>query len=142
MNTVSGSRPSNSWSNSSFSIAIGCSFLFHHYGPKHKIPDTPRPIRYIRERFFYGRSFANDNDLNEQAVRWLEGTANVRRHATTGERPVDRFERDERAVLLPLANHPYRRLGARHAPEPAPRRLPATVKVERRPLSIYTEALQ
>ena len=33
-------RPSNSWSNSSFSIAIGCSFLFHHYGPKHKIPDT------------------------------------------------------------------------------------------------------
>ena len=99
-----------------------------------------RPIRYIRESFFYGRSFANDNDLNEQAVRWLEGTANVRRHATTGERPVDRFERDERAVLLPLANHPYRRLGARHAPEPAPRRLPATVKVERRPLSVYTEA--
>ena len=43
-----------------------------------------RPIRYIRESFFYGRSFANDNDLNEQAVRWLEGTANVRRHATTG----------------------------------------------------------
>ena len=95
-----------------------------------------RPIRYIRESFFYGRSFANDNDLNEQAVRWLEGTANVRRHATTGERPVDRFERDERAVLLPLANHPYRRLGVRHAPEPAPRRLPATVKVERRPLRV------
>ena len=101
-----------------------------------------RPIRYIRESFFYGRSFANDNDLNEQAVRWLEGTANVRRHATTGERPVDRFERDERAVLLPLANHPYRRLGVRHAPEPAPRRLPATVKVEQRPLSVYAEALQ
>ena len=36
-----------------------------------------RPIRYIRESFFYGRSFANDNDLNEQAVRWLEGTANA-----------------------------------------------------------------
>ena len=75
-------------------------------------------------------------------MRWLEGTANVRRHATTGERPVDRFERDERAVLLPLANHPYRRLGVRHAPAPAPRRLPATVKVEQRPLSVYTEALQ
>ena len=48
-----------------------------------------RPIRYIRENFFYGRSFVNDDDLNEQAVRWLEGTANVRRHATTGERPID-----------------------------------------------------
>ena len=105
-------------------------------------PRTGRCALTYISPFFYGRSFANDNDLNEQAVRWLEGTANVRRHATTGERPVNRFERDERAVLLPLANHPYRRLGARHAPEPAPRRLPATVKVERRPLSVYTEALQ
>ncbi len=88
-----------------------------------------RPIRYIRESFFYGREFANDNDLNEQAARWLEGTANVRRHATIGEPPVERFERDERAVLLPLANCPYRRLGIRQAPEPAPRRLAATVEV-------------
>ena len=101
-----------------------------------------RPIRYIRESFFYGREFANDNDLNEQAARWLEGTANVRRHATTGERPVDRFERDERATLLPLANGPYRRLGARLAPEPARRRFPTSVEVERRPLSVYAEALQ
>ena len=46
-----------------------------------------RPIRYIRESFFYGREFANDDDLNEQAVGWLDGTANLRRHATTGERP-------------------------------------------------------
>ena len=85
----------------------------------------------------------NDDDLNEQAARWLEGTANVRRHATTGERPIDRFERDERAVLRPLANHPYRRLGLRQAPEPAPPRLlSATVEVERRPLSFYAEALQ
>ena len=101
-----------------------------------------RPIRYIRESFFYGRSFANDDDLNEQAARWLESTANVRRHATTGERPVDRFERDERAALLPLANCPYRRLGVHQAPEPALRRRPATVEVERRPLSVYSEALQ
>ena len=97
-----------------------------------------RPIRYIRENFFYGRSFANDDDLNEQAA----GTSNVRRHATTGERPIDRFERDERAVLLPLANHPYRHLGVRQAPDLAPRLLPATVEVERRPLSVYAEALQ
>ena len=52
-----------------------------------------RPIRYLRESFFYGRTFVSDADLNEQATRWLEGTANVRRHGTTGERPVDRFER-------------------------------------------------
>ena len=34
-----------------------------------------RPIRYIRDSFFYGRAFANDEDLNEQASRWLQGTA-------------------------------------------------------------------
>ena len=50
-----------------------------------------RPIRYLRDNFFYGRTFVNDADLNEQAMRWLDGTANVRRHGTTGERPVDRF---------------------------------------------------
>ena len=59
-----------------------------------------RPIRYIRDSFFDGRAFANDEDLNEQASRWLEGPATVRRHATTGERPVDRVERDEREALV------------------------------------------
>ena len=53
----------------------------------------PLPARELLS-FFYGRQFANDADLNEQAERWLERTANVRRHGTTGERPVDRFERD------------------------------------------------
>ena len=88
-----------------------------------------RPIRYIRDSFFYGRAFANDEDLNEQASRWLEGTANVRRHGTTGERPVDRFERDERAVLRPLARRPYQRLGVHRGAEPAHRRVPDTIAV-------------
>ena len=46
-----------------------------------------------------GREFVGDEDLDEQARRWLEGTANVRWHGTTGERPAERFERDERALL-------------------------------------------
>ena len=99
-----------------------------------------RPIRYIRDSFFYGRAFANDEDLNEQASRWLEGTANVRRHGTTGERPVDRFERDERAVLRPLARRPYQRLGVHRGAEPAHRRVPDTIAVERRSLRVDAEA--
>ena len=102
-----------------------------------------RPIRYVRESFFYGRSFANDADLNEQAASWLEGTANVRRHGTTGERPVDRFDRDERQVLRPLARHPYRPLGARQQEAAARRRLVApTVQVQRRSLREYSEAVR
>ena len=98
-----------------------------------------RPIRYLRESFFYGRAFANDADLNAQAARWVDDTANVRRHGTTGERPVDRFERDERRALGPLAGRPYWRLGA--APAPAPRPRPA-VPVQRRPLREYTAAVR
>jgi len=97
-----------------------------------------RPIRYLRDSFFYGRRFVSDADLNEQATRWLDATANVRRHGTTGERPVDRFERDERAALGALAGRPYRRLGASQAPAPAPRPRPA-VEVQRRPLADYAE---
>ena len=98
-----------------------------------------RPIRYVRDSFFYGRAFAGDEDLNEQASCWTEGTANVRRHGTTGERPVDRFERDEREALRPLASRPYQRLGVPRASEPARQRVPRTIDVERRPLQVYAE---
>ena len=102
-----------------------------------------RPIRYVRESFFYGRPFINDADLNEQASRGLEGTANVRRHGTTGERPVDRFERDERQALGPLASHPYRSLGARQPEAAARRRFAApAVQVQRRSLREYSEAVR
>ncbi len=100
-----------------------------------------RPIRYLRESFFYGRTFVNDADLNDQAIGWLNGTANVRRHGTTGERPMDRFERDERHTLQPLAGHPYRRLGAQRRGVAA-RPVPRTVEVEHRSLRVYARAVR
>src|SRR3984885_6361919 len=66
-----------------------------------------RPIRYLRESFFYGRTFLNDADLNAQAERWLATTANRRKHRTVGEAPQLRFERDERFALKSLAPSPY-----------------------------------
>ena len=30
-----------------------------------------RPIRYIRESFFYGRDFVSDDDLNARVLQWL-----------------------------------------------------------------------
>jgi len=99
-----------------------------------------RPIRYLRENFVYGREFAGDADLNHQLERWLETVANRRTHGTTGEPPILRFERDERALLLPLAEWPYRSLvllpRAERAQTKLPPRLPQ-VAVERRPLSAY-----
>jgi len=98
-----------------------------------------RPVRYVRQSFVYGRAFAGDADLNAQALAWLAHTANVRLHRTTGERPVDRFARDERAALRPLAARPYQPLvlpPERPVPVTVPPPVPHVV-VEQRPLAAY-----
>jgi transposase len=69
-----------------------------------------RPIYYVRDNFVYGREFLGDADLGDQAVRWTDLTANVRVHGTTKETPRERFERDERRTLKPLAVRPYQPL--------------------------------
>ncbi len=97
-----------------------------------------RPIRYLRESFVYARDFVGDDDLNAQADTWLSGTANVRRHCTTREKPWERFTREERSTLLALAGRPYHSLILRPRPaatlvhQPLPR-----IQVERRPLETY-----
>lgn len=95
-----------------------------------------RPIGYVRESFFYGRHFLNDADLNAQALSWLERTANARTHRTIAEVPRVRFERDERALLKPLALRRYRSLVLASAATAAKPALPA-LSVERRPLAWY-----
>lgn len=100
-----------------------------------------RPIRYLRESFFYGRTFLNDADLNAQAEHWLATTANLRRHRTTGEVPQLRFERDERLALKTLAPAPYPRLyGVTLAA--ASKKPSYQIEVQRRPLSVYAEAVR
>jgi transposase len=98
-----------------------------------------RPIGYVRQGFFYGRTFLNDADLNAQALSWLARTANVRLHRTTTEAPRLRFDRDERGILRPLAARPYRSLvmAARTPERPRPPQPPALLTVERRPLTWY-----
>ena len=97
-----------------------------------------RPIRYLRESFFYGRTFTSDDDLDAQALHWLETEANVRSHATLKERPLDRFER-ERLLLEPLATRPYHPLVLPpDRSSPGTTSLPA-IHVERRPLTAYAQ---
>ena len=106
-----------------------------------------RPIRYVRENFAYGREMIGDAHLDEELTRWL-ARANDRVHATTKEVPRLRFERDERPLLLPLAERPYHSLVLVHPGEPkkvvqvdrAARGLSThvpLVAVEKRPLSFY-----
>jgi transposase len=97
-----------------------------------------RPIRYLRGNFLYGREFLGDADLDAQTETWLEQTANVRIHATTREKPIDRFNRDEKHQLQSLAPRPYRSLILLpvELERPAVRTIPR-VEVERRPLRSY-----
>lgn len=97
-----------------------------------------RPVRYLRDNFAYGRTFANDADLDQQRRHWLDTIANVRVHATTRERPRDRFDRDERLLLQPLAARPYRSLVLTAPRQPRPLSTPHPVAtVEKRPLAVY-----
>lgn len=98
-----------------------------------------RPIRYVRQSFLYGRAFAGDADLQAQAFAWLDQVANPRVHGTTREVPRERFEREERAVLGPLATRPYRSLVLLPEPTPLPAPVPGLprIRVERRPLTAY-----
>jgi len=99
-----------------------------------------RPLRYLRESFFYGREFISDSDLDEQLQRWLDTVANVRIHRTTRERPVERLVR-EHAALGSLALRPYRSLVLTPSALPSRPRRPGPslprIAVERRPLERY-----
>lgn len=102
-----------------------------------------RPIRYVRENFVYGREFLDDAHLDAERERWLT-KANARVHATTKERPAERFERDERGVLKPLAAQPYRSLvvvarAKQQQQKTTLAAVPPTHEVERRPLGIYDQ---
>lgn len=60
-----------------------------------------RPFFYIEEHFIKGGCFADLADLNRQLARFQEDELDTRTHATTRERPLDRFA-TERPLLLPL----------------------------------------
>lgn len=54
-------------------------------------------IKYIRQNFWPLRQFVDLTDVQSQVRHWLDTVANVRKHHTTGQRPVDRLQ-----GLLPL----------------------------------------
>jgi transposase len=99
-----------------------------------------RPVRYLRGNFVYGRTFLHDADLDQQRQVWLDRVANVRLHGTTRERPRDRFDREERFLLQPLAGRRYTSLIVERSPRTAPQRSPRPmVVVEKRSLTTYAQ---
>jgi len=63
-------------------------------------------VGYVKHNFLAGRPITGLGALNAAARLWLEQTANVRLHATTRQRPLDRFV-TEKPLLKPLPPYPY-----------------------------------
>ncbi|MDO9170612.1 MAG: IS21 family transposase [bacterium] len=69
-----------------------------------------RAVQYVGRNAIAGRTFRSWEDFNAHLVRWSREIADVRIHGTTGDRPIDRFERAERSVLKPLRAVPFLRV--------------------------------
>lgn len=66
-----------------------------------------RVIRFVRERFFAGRSFTSLADLNAQALEFCRGVALVRDWPEDKRRTVGAALEEERPLLLPLPHEPF-----------------------------------
>lgn len=62
-----------------------------------------RGVGYVKRNAIAGHRFATLEALQAHLTRWMREVADVRVHGTTAEPPIERFERDERSVLAPLA---------------------------------------
>ena len=62
-----------------------------------------RGVGYVKRNAIAGHRFASLEELQAHLARWTREVADVRVHGTTAEPPIERFERDERRTLAPLA---------------------------------------
>lgn len=85
-----------------------------HYGFQIKLcpPYWPRAkgkveasVKYVRNMFMsdmrFNKNFFSLEELNEKAEKWLVNEANTRQHRATGERPVDRWEKEKKFLHFP-----------------------------------------
>ncbi len=58
-----------------------------------------RGVGYVKRNAIAGHTFTSLDALRSHLAHWMREVADVRIHGTTGEPPLQRFERDERSVL-------------------------------------------
>jgi transposase len=68
------------------------------YRPRTKGKDE-RGVGYVKRNAIAGHTFTTLDALRQHLALWMREVADVRVHGTTGEPPLVRFERAERAVL-------------------------------------------
>jgi len=90
--------------NSTFSqYAASSEFRIHGcegYDPESK-GKVESGVKYVKGNFFAGETFHSPQQLKEDLQSWLDSTANVRIHGTTGQMPQELFEQQEKAHMKP-----------------------------------------
>jgi hypothetical protein len=62
---------------------------------------TEAGVKYVKRNALADQTFESFGALEQHLAAWM-ALADQRRHGTTREAPIVRFERDERAILRPL----------------------------------------
>ncbi|TXD37033.1 IS21 family transposase [Lujinxingia vulgaris] len=65
-----------------------------------------RMVQYVKRNAIAGRSFESWSALEAHLQWWMREVADKRIHDTVKERPIDRFEREEKQALRPPGEHP------------------------------------
>lgn len=63
-------------------------------------------VKYVKRNAIAGRRFASWEQFLAHLVQWTREVADTRIHGTTGEPPINRFEREEAGALRPLNGRP------------------------------------
>lgn len=85
-----------------FERRFGFKFVAHELGHKERSGKIERPFHYIENNFLAGRVFQDDEDLNRQALEWLE-KANRRQLRELKASPIELFAAEKpHLVSLPL----------------------------------------
>ena len=65
-----------------------------------------RGVGYVKHNAIAGYTFTSWAALENHLAHWTRTVADVRIHGTTGEVPLERFQRAEATALRPLKDHP------------------------------------
>jgi len=64
-------------------------------------------VKYVKRNALAGRYGEDVTAVRNGLARWILEVAGTRVHGTTGKKPLEVFEAEERARLLPLPSRPY-----------------------------------
>lgn len=70
-----------------FAATLGFKFMAHRVGDPNRKARIERPFFWVQTNFLPGRSFADLDDLNAQALRWCVDVANAKPKRSLGQSP-------------------------------------------------------